>query len=378
MTIKTIKEFAYSTQQHLLTQTGSNFKRTHIYELLAAMFGFNSYAALSAETVFTQQPMQDLNHFLLHTPAIKHRCIELGYEIAVADIASSELPAFITEHHVDIVRFDDLVSDLRYKYQQLDRYADWDDEDGVFTPYTDWDGEFSPYTDYLDGEFSPILLDGLETAARKGNTLAHYALALIYYPDKTVGTRKAGSPYWYSQAQQGHVLTAWEKEWADMHAKYLADTDKYAFHLREAGRLGNEHALLDLAERFDDPVFFEKINDTVDEDPIRIAEIAEGLGRMQDARHWLTIAAEAGDIEAMRRLIEEFDYEDQQQCWIWIYLARLLETDLTKDDYYAIYEGGNMYLDGQGGVELALLNAEQDAVAQQSAKELFKRIEMDG
>ena len=98
---------------------------------------------------------------------------------------------------------------------------------------------------------------------------------------------------------------------------------------------------------------------------------------MEDARHWLAIAAEAGDIEAMRRLIEEFDHEDQQQCWTWIYLALLLETDLTKNDYYAIYEGGNMYPAGQDGVKLAPLNADQDAIAQQNAKELFERIEKD-
>lgn len=319
MTIETIKEFAYSTQQHLLNRTDSNFKRTHIYELLAAMYGFNSYAALSAEAAFSKQP----ELVSLHTISIKHRCVELGYQHVVADVASSELFAFVIENEISIVRFDDLVSDLRHVYKQLDEYADWD-RDEVFSPDTDWDEEFSPYTD-LDGEFSPILLDGLETAASKGNALAHYALALIFYPDKTVGTRKAGSSYWYSQAQQGHVLTAWEKEWADMHAKYLADTDKYAFHLREAGRLGNEHALLDLAERFDDPAFFEKINDTVDEDPIKIAEIAEGLGRLEDAKHWLAIAAEAGDTEAMRRLIEEFDY--------------------------AIYEGGNIYSGGRDGTE---------------------------
>ena len=53
----TIKELAYSTQQHLQTATGAQFKRAHIYELLAASFGFNSYAALSSEAVFTKDSL---------------------------------------------------------------------------------------------------------------------------------------------------------------------------------------------------------------------------------------------------------------------------------------------------------------------------------
>jgi hypothetical protein len=47
----TIKELAYSAQQHLQASTGSSLKRAHIYELLAASFGFNSYAAFGVDTV---------------------------------------------------------------------------------------------------------------------------------------------------------------------------------------------------------------------------------------------------------------------------------------------------------------------------------------
>ena len=53
----TIKELAYSAQQHLQTNAGTRFKRAHIYELLAATFGFNSYAALCADAVFTKQSL---------------------------------------------------------------------------------------------------------------------------------------------------------------------------------------------------------------------------------------------------------------------------------------------------------------------------------
>jgi hypothetical protein len=46
----TIRELAYFTQLHLEASTGISFKRARIYELLAAAFGFKSYAALGVET----------------------------------------------------------------------------------------------------------------------------------------------------------------------------------------------------------------------------------------------------------------------------------------------------------------------------------------
>jgi hypothetical protein len=36
----TIKQLAFDAQQHLQAQTGTTFKRSHVYELLAAAFGF--------------------------------------------------------------------------------------------------------------------------------------------------------------------------------------------------------------------------------------------------------------------------------------------------------------------------------------------------
>ena len=114
-----------------------------------------------------------------------------------------------------------------------------------------------------------------------------------------------------------------------------------------------------------------------------MAEIAESLGRIHDVHEWLTKAAEAGDTEAMRRLIEEFDQDDVQRCWSWVYLAQLLDTDLTRDDYYAIHEdgshydddvGGPMYVDGRDGIKLPSLSDDQDALVRQTAKSLFEKM----
>ncbi|MFZ4700823.1 MAG: hypothetical protein ACOYMG_12305 [Candidatus Methylumidiphilus sp.] len=362
MTIKTIKELAHHAQQRLQASTGNSFKKTHVYELMAASFGFNSYAALNSMAVFTQGE-NDAEHLSQYGPVIRQRCIDLGYQPAIADATLSGMLAFLEENLIDVAVLTDLVGNLREEYLDYGGYPYWDDG------------------------FSPILLDGLEVLADKGNAVAHYALALINAPyAEDRNDNDVGSPYWYSQEKQGRLLTGVEKEWADAYAQQLAKTEKFEFHLRESGRLGNELALLDLAERFGDSSFFENAHDNIDEDPMRVAEIAEELGRHDDVRSWLIIAAEAGDTEAMRRLIEEFDQDNLEQCWTWLYLAQLVGTDLTRDDYYAMNEdgssydddvGGPMFVGGRGGVELTPLDVDRDSAARKAADELFKRIQQN-
>ncbi len=365
----TIKELAYSTQQHLQSSTDITFKRAHIYELLAASFGFNSYAAFGSETVFTQRPPGSAP-YSRHMPTIRQRCFDLGYQPATANVTSSALPAFLAERQIGGVRLSDLVAELRGDLSPTDEEMERDEND---QPEDDWKEEmYAPY--------SPILLEGLEVAASKGNSLAHYALALIHSPDNDEDDLGVGSSYWHSQAQMGHVITGVQKEWADAYVKQVAKAEKYAHHLREAARLGNGHASLDLAEQFNDPSFFKMAHGEIDEDPARVAQLAEGMGRKEDARHWLTIAAKAGDTDAMRKLIEEYDHENLLQCWTWVYLGQLFGTDLTQDNHYGIHEdgspydddvGGTIYVGGEDGVELTPLSAEQDATARRAAEELF-------
>jgi hypothetical protein len=85
----------------------------------------------------------------------------------------------------------------------------------------------------------------------------------------------------------------------------------------------------------------------------------------------------------MRTLIEHYDHGDPLRCWTWLYLAALVGTDLTQDQYYAIHEdgsrydddvGGNAFVAGRGGIELDPLTAERDTAARYAAQGLFKRI----
>lgn len=370
----TIREFAHSAQQHLQAHTGSPFKRAHIYELLAATFGFKSHAAMSAGAVFTRRPAGH-RKFTSQLAAIRQRCVELGYQPVTADAAATELTALLSARQLDVVSLSDLVAELL-----ADRNGqDWTEDDHETDDVLEAHEPILP-DPYGDDDISTDLLQDLESAAERGNALAHYALALIYDRHADDEGQQPISPYWHNQAQQGRVLTGVQIEWAEAYAKQRADADKYAHHLRAAASLGSRHALLDLADRFDDPSFFENDGGATIDDPARVGEIAERLGLYQDARRWLTIAAEAGDIEAMRQLVDGYDQGDLQRCWTWVYLAQLAGTDLTQSRHYAINEDGSEYDDdvggpafvaGDDGVELIALAPEQDAAARAEAERLF-------
>ena len=378
----TIKEFAYSAQQHLQAQTGQNLKRAHIYEFLAASFGFNSFAALCTESVVFHG-RQEPKHDSQYNQSLRQRCLELGYQSTIADIVFSEFPPFIAEQRITFTTFSALVVKLRRQLSYHHGYPDWEDDDEIEDEENladIIDDDWPPlYDDIQQDHFPPDLLSGLEAAAAKDNSYAHYALALIHMPID-VDDREAGIDYWYNQEKSGRVLTGVEKEWSDNYAKMLTNDAKFEFHLREAGRLGNEQALLDLADKFDDPSFFEAAKDLADHNPLRAAEVAEKLGRKEDVHHWLSIAAKAGDIHSILRLIEEFENHDLQSCWTWLYFAQLLGTDLTRDDYYAINEDGSIYDDdvggplhvaGRGGINITPLSENQDSLARQAAQEIF-------
>lgn len=364
-----IKELTYSAQQSLQSVTDKPFKRTHIYELLASSFGYRSYAALCSESVFTKlhhnsvQPSFDVTF-------IQQRCIELGYSYET-DLISSELTRLILEQGFGVLKLIDLVSKLRKNSYQ---YTDWDYDD---------DNE-------LEIEVSSLLVNCLESFTHNDNAQVHYALALIYKPEDfdpydNNNQSTEGSSYWYSQAEKGRVLTGMQKAFADEYAQYLSVLNKYTFHLNKAGSQGNEYALLDLAKYFEEPSFFDKVKElTFDEDPMRVADIADNLGRHKDVKHWLTIAAKSGDTDAMRRLIEEFDNKDLQRCWTWLYLAKLMGSDFTQSNYRAIHEDGSLYdddvggpvfADGYDGVSIPSLDEIRDKLAMKSAQEIFESIQ---
>ena len=349
-----IKEFTYHAQTQLDALTTAAFKRSHIYELTAAAFGFRSYAALGSEAIFVPWPEALSSDAVT---AVIDRGVDLGFTRTVAEVAAAFLIPQFSEAQIGVLRLDSLVASFYDYLDQLDG-----DSDGVSIAFS-----------FLEKE--------LTAAAARDQCLAHYALALLYEADDD--DKEVGRGYWFEQEAAGATLSGVQKERADEYSEELASAERHEHHLREAARLGYAPAMLDLAESFGDHSYFESSRDASMVDPMRVEEVAEGLGRMDDARQWLVLAAEAGNIDAMRSLIEDHSQNDLHECWKWMYLSRLLDADLSQSDHYAINEDGSDYDDEVGGpafvagidgIELIALEPEGDRAARRAARSLFYRI----
>lgn len=375
----TVKNIVFLTTKQLENIVNVKVKKSHIYEIFAAAFGFNSYAALGNRMIFiecdTPLTIRVADEFQIRT-----RCIELGYTESVASSISAQLPIIIRDERLAILNLNDLIAALRSDIDDFDGNPIWVDAD-----------DFNGNTKWVVGDWqlseiirnSPSTLKSLDDSANSGNGLAHYALALIYLDNKW-GEEDQISDYWFRQQQAGQSLGAVELEFANNYAEQLVAKEKSKHHLTESALLNNEMALVDLAEYFDDPLFFDRKTLIKNTDPMKIAMIAERLHRIEDAHHWLIVAAEAGNPQAMRELITYFEKHDLIRCWTWIYLSKLVNYDLTEDRYFAMHENGYAYDDiggpleigGEGGVDLPKLDEFQDQIAKRNSEELFRKIEL--
>lgn len=383
------KEFAYQAQQRLQSATSVRFSRAHLYEWVSAGFGFGSYAAFSVDHLLVRR-QPGIANAPVSRAQMEARGQALGSSPLLSAQAARLLEAMLIEREVTVVNISFVLDELRS--QDGEWYAgDWhddpeDDVDDEFEGDNVDDADEAPWIEDFD---EPSLLSSLREAAERGSPKAHYALALILEPAEEDDSQDGR--YWYEQQLQGRVLEGATKEWAVAYeARAEARRSRQerdllsVLHLKEAARLGSPEAQLALAARFGDPTFFESGVTELDWRSKDVAAIAEQLGRVEDARKWLRIAAEEGDTEAMRELIESHDQHDLLRCWTWVHLSRLLHHDLTQDRYYAINPDGSEYdfdvggpaeVAGEGGVVLRRLSAVEDEQAQDAAERLFRKIE---
>lgn len=387
-----IKAFVYTTKHKLEAATQQSFRHTHIYELLAATFGFNSSAALSAAHVHAlvrpayQPPPASLG--ILHK-----RLIELGYE-EIADLAGAELLKIIAERRLGAVTVESVIDALRsYHWEYLDEWRESDDGDDASLN----SGVFSCASPTIDLDDVGLLVDSLSGAAAKGSAAAHYALALIYRGDDL--DEEVGSAYWHSLMEEGRELEGVQLEWAMAYQNGMLNAEREALHLKEAARLGWPDARLDIAlecaeraEKQDDleqaQHWYKEAALLGDIEAMRtLVRMAEHTDDLESAKHWTHQAALLGDTDAMRALIEDYDQQNLLQNWVWVYLSERLGKDLRVSTMRAYHDGGMyagqeydddqggpLYVDGDEGVRLEPLSIEHDAEARRLASEHFSQI----
>ena len=372
-----IKAIAFSAQQRVAEQRGISLQRSHVYEALAAAFGFASYASLCADHVFDVGAPEGFDSARL-TDCIARRLDQLGVSEAPRLQVASELATIVSDQHLRVVSIDSVIESLLPGGFQQDIDVEIDDD--FEEEYDDGPAARVGRQPFEDWDVSDFLRSGLEEAAKRGSPKAHYVLSLILKSD---GESHAGSSYWHDRQLQGEQLSGVELEWANAHQVANDQEDERLRHLREAARLGHPDACVDAAEEFQDPDFLRLAGGAQVRDPAHAAEVAAALGQVEQARNWCFMAAEGGDIDAIRWMIETFDRENLARCWTWVHFARLLGTDLTQSHYQLVNEDGSDYDDdvggpgypvGTDGVDLPRLDESQDANAHRDAANMAARL----
>jgi hypothetical protein len=380
----TIKKFAFEVQSSLSKAHGVDLKRSHVHEVLAALFGFASYTALTTQRVLAQHDGRGLA-VALDVAGAAARASALGYAPPMPPIIATMVASACEAEQLCVVTIDDVLTDLGIESEnhapaELDDEASrqYDSEDDNNNDDDDdWEPRDEAPLPSIDLE-SAVLRESLLRVAAAGSASAHLALAQLdgeFLEDELGGTNDG--IYWYEQQQAGRILTGVELEWAETYRRKQEARASREEHLRLAAALGSAEAALrraeeepgvesfDLAAQLAGPRYAD-----------RLGELALSLGREEDARKWFRVAAQQGDTDAMKTLASELE-PDLKDAWTWVHLAKLLGTDVMA--YHAVGDDG-LTADADearpiyaaGGFELDALSDDDDAAAQRRAHELYE------
>ncbi len=367
----TIKALAHAAQQHIQATTASPFKRTHVHELLAAAFGFKSYAAFSTDSLLMES---DADHV---TPGVTAeligRIVQLDYSAAIAPAIAQSFADHLRDNQVAAIRLSELLTFLeppsstgKSKRDESGNDEDLDDreddpdleEPSVVPGYANRDQQLAQY------RTSRLLMDSLTQAGDRGNAKAHWALAMICRCKRPDG-------YLHEESLKGRILNPQEQIWAEAYVRDRPRFNLYQQHLRQAAIGGIRQAAIEYAEVFDDPDFYNLAETGAGPiDPQQMSRVASSLSDPQARDKWLRVAAEEGAVDAIRTLAAAGDSwalaklaelgdldamrelaktalarDDLEEAWKWQHLAQQFGGDLTKSTMRAYHDGGSQ--DGQ-------------------------------
>lgn len=176
----TIKKFAFEVQAGLRQAHGIDLKRSHVHEVLAALFGFDSYAALTTQQVLAQHDGRGPVDSLDLTRAAS-RAFELGYAPPSPPIIAAEAARAADAERLLVLPLDDVLAELGIDIElaQPNESEESADEatalDGSDAD-EDWETSLDEPGPRLDLE-SPVLRESLLRPAEAGSAEAALLLA---------------------------------------------------------------------------------------------------------------------------------------------------------------------------------------------------------
>ncbi|MBF6043025.1 hypothetical protein H8F22_29500 [Pseudomonas sp. P154a] len=382
-----LKELVFSLRQNLAEQTGEKPSVGHTYELLSALLGYDSFASLNSQAFIVLLSGCDGNavenvRLLLAGLLDLRRATER--HVALQAAGSPRLTALVVEsfaqrHELAAIPlagvlglYDDQVS--------IDHATEFALEElhGCF----------------LDMEPPQLRLSlGMLEDFSCKNPSAHYALFRIY--ERLVKHHDSGSVYWLLQMRLGRQLSGSEKQLAVEALFEEGLIERAEFHLSKASASGHAEAIF-----FELDELQKRIAVTAEDFAVldshagvpglagRVATLAEAAGLTLLAMSWSQVAARNGDTEALHRLVSADRDAPTVETWTWIHLSRLLGRDVTVGTLRAYHaggqyageefdddQGGDFYVDGDEGLDIAPMSAELDRDAQAAAAIIYERIQ---
>lgn len=400
MTFKALARTAHHTLQAC---AGCDIRHSHVHELLAAAFGYRTWAALTSDALLADQGVGQASEPSAEAQ-VAGRALQLQYDQAASLTMAGALVQFIAHQRLGLVRWTALAPLMpvstpptRLGEDEEDGEPDEDLEGWDDAPRRVQNATALPREQFLA---SGLLLDSLEAAATK-NPQVHQVLAALFRCGKP-------NPYLYEESLKGRQLTASEQGWVEQYLLLAPRYVRYEAHLKAAAEAGVRAAALEYGTVFERPEFIalaERLDGDVDaEQMARVATSPEARAQ------WLRRAAEAGSLRALEDLADLGDpwaqermapranvhwlrdaaeralaEDDPLRAWIWQYVALARGKDLTKSTLAARHDGGSndggfydsdfggpLYVDGEEGLALPELAREQHREAKAKAQDLLR------
>ncbi|TAH13946.1 MAG: hypothetical protein EAZ11_01055 [Curvibacter sp.] len=397
-----IKSFAHYAHQTLSPFAPRTFKRSHVYELMAAGLGFSSWAALHPSHVLFDAEAADMPPKFARN--ILGRAMQLGCLQSEAQVLADHFLKLYEQlpfSSLSLKEVDAKLFGLGAVTNDQSSSEDLDFEDEEVWPVEDEPTKRAfPHT-------SKLLISDLEERANNGDLLSHYRLAKLL-------VCKVPTDYLYQESLRGRILNATEQRMVENYLALSAQHTRYLKHLLAAADGGIRAATLDystVSGNVEYRLRAEQMDGDVD--PRLMAASAsdwvtrrEWLWRLvdlgdtsaleklaaegdQDAAHELTTQevakAVAGDISFLRGFAEEALRDgDVVASWKWQFVALSHGLDLTESTLHAFHDGGpqdgdfydsdfggSMYVNGDEGLEMPEISEEQLKVARGMAEQLL-------
>lgn len=174
----TIRKFAFEVQSSLRTAHGIDLKRSHVHEVLAALFGFASYTALTAQRVLAQHDASR-TELPFDIAGAAARMLDLGYAPPMPPIIAAVAARAAEAERLCVVTIDDVLASLGIQIGSEDPNQRADSA-SVEYEFEEADGERPTERHWLsiDPE-SEFLRESLLRMADAQSASAHLALAQL-------------------------------------------------------------------------------------------------------------------------------------------------------------------------------------------------------